>query len=192
MFVRARVSVGSLSCLIAVMLLVASSASSAPVQGELSNPSMGSSTWTFGVPGKVRISGLSDVVLHFSGPNNPPVNKRVCIFSNASTTGGYSVEASGNYNVNGSAGTGFFLKGPASKTIPYTVRWNDTAADGGVVLTAGGELTAQSGADTVSSTCNNGINANFEISLSDTDIWSSPAGSYSSVLQLIIRPDPNG
>ncbi len=179
------VVLGTITCL--AIVCVSPRPGRAASDGSLSTNSAGSSTWSLGVPGRVKIGGLSDVSLNFSGSGNPSSNKRVCVYSNTGS-GDYTIAATGNLIADGSAGAGFFVKMTAGRTIPYTVKWRDSAADGGTALTAGVALTAQSGASTTSASCNLSTNANFEILFNADNILDSPAGSYSGTVQIVISP----
>ena len=158
--------------------------------GTAGTDSTGVFTASLTIPNLVRITGVGDLNFGaYSGGSDPSLNERVCVYSNdPSTSGTYKVKISGDRDSTGGAGTAYYIRLTGAAVIPYSVSWNDEAADGGVALTAGSYLTAQTGANTTSSTCAGGNNANFQVSFTKDDILDRPAGLYTGVLTVLIAP----
>ena len=87
----------------------------------------------------------------------------------------------------GGAGTGFFLSDGATKTIAYTVAWNKISGSntGETALTSNTQLaTLQNGA-TGTYPCV-GNNARFHVVITNNNLLSVPANTYTDTLTLIV------
>jgi hypothetical protein len=171
-----------------VWTLVASTgAAAAPTQGTLGANSTGSISISASVPGRVRISGLSDVVL---APLDLSVDatdsQNVCVWSN--TVGRkYSIVAKGS-----GAGDAFELDDGSAK-YPYTVSWNAAGPDqsSGVPMTAGTPLTSLSSSAT-SSDCAAGASktATLFVSVSSPTLQTMTADTDATgSLTLLVAPE---
>lgn len=107
----------------------------------------------------------------------------VCIWTN-DPDGQYVVQADGD-----GAGSAFTIT-DGTDTIAYTVKWSDTTTTGGnqLALTATVEnATVQNNASgTYPCPANN---ANFRVEMTDANILSAQAGTYTGTLTLIVSPD---
>jgi hypothetical protein len=134
---------------------------------------------------KVRLSGLADVAFGTIDPAaDQTSSQNLCAFSNSST-GGYSVTASGS----GSGGA--FTLASAADELPYEVRWAGTTGQAnGTAVTAG---TIVSGFTSAASqqTCNSGpaASATLTVIVRATSLGSVQAGSYAGTLQITIAPE---
>ena len=147
--------------------------------------STGEFTASLTIPELVRVVGVGDLDFGtYSGGTDMTRNERVCVYTNNSG-GTYKVKASGDSNSTGGSGTAFYIK-QSGAVIPYYVDWNDEASDGGSALTAGSFLTSQSGANTTSTNCAGGDNANFQVTFTKDNILDHPAGIYTGVLTVLI------
>ena len=107
----------------------------ASTQGSFGATSTGSLSINASVPGRVRISGLSDVTFSNVDPSvNATDAQNVCVWSNTSTRG-YSITATGS-----GAANAFTLSSGALPVVPYTVEWAQTTgqASGEVLKLADG------------------------------------------------------
>ena len=140
------------------------------------------------IPPRVRISGVADIAFGtWSGTGNLSQSDDVCI---------YSSEASGLYavTVTGSGPSGSFeLSDGGSGTIPFSVAWNDqTGTTGNSAVSATTPLTSQSGACDKSTSCSSGCgsnNANFEVTIDQSDLASATTGSYSATISILIEAE---
>lgn len=140
---------------------------------------------TMSVPSLVKISHVADLSFGtYSGSGSTSRNDDVCVWTNLAS-GNYRVTARGN-----GAANAFTVKraNPATDTAPYTVRWNNAPGPGTTALTADTISADFSGANTTNTTCSGGVNANFQVSFTQSALLAVPAGEYSGVLTLIISP----
>lgn len=171
---------------LAVVLLTPGSALSLNNPGSTSNPSSAELDVSLTVPTMYRISGVGDLAFgSYSGSGSLTLNDDVCVWTNAAS-GSYRVTAKGD-------GTDFAFvvkkQGDTSKTIPYSVLWNDeSGTTGAISLSANVTSTNQTGANSQSISCSSGSNAtgNFKVTLSQSDLLKAVSGSYSGVLTLVI------
>lgn len=113
----------------------------------------------------------------WSGSGELIQDSNLCVFSE---TGKYKVTVEGN-------NSGFFLT-DNDLSIPYSIKWNDVANNtNNVSLSNNIPLTNQTGASNVDEDCEGGTNANIEISFSESDLETSPAGSYTGYITIIVE-----
>lgn len=155
----------------------------AVTQGTAGSTSTGVINITITIPNLARISALNDIALGTwsgSGPLNGRDNA-ICVWS---STGGYSVTATGS----GSGGA--FQLASGTNRVDYTVQWAQTGgASSGTAMTAGGALTGRTTTATATD-CSTGASstAGVFVSISAAELASSPAGTYTGTLQLLITP----
>lgn len=159
----------------------------ASTQGSFGTTSTGSLTINASVPGRVRISGLSDVTFSNVDPSVDASDaQNVCVWSNTSTRG-YSVTATGS----GTAGA-FTLASGALPDVPYTVEWASTSGQtSGSGLIAATALTGQTSA-AISSDCSAGpsASASLVVSLGSSTLQGMTAGvTYNGTLTLVVAPE---
>lgn len=170
-----------------VLALAASTgAMAAPTQGTLGATSTGSISITASVPGRVRISGLSDVVLTNSNPLVTASQAQdVCVWSNTAGRK-YQVTASG------SGAAGAFTLSDGTTTYPYAVAWNAAAGQSsGTALAANTALTSLASAAT-NSDCSAGVSksATLFVSLTPATLQTMTAGlDATGTLTLVVAPE---
>jgi hypothetical protein len=169
----------------ATALLVEPAAAS--TQGSFGPTSTGSVTINASVPGRVRISGLSDVTFSSVDPSVAASNaQNVCIWSNTSTRG-YTITATGSGTANA-----FSLSGGALPDVPYTVQWAQASAQtSGTSLAAGTALTSQT-STAINSDCSAGpsASASLIVGIGSPTLQSMTAGvTYNGTLTLVVAPE---
>lgn len=170
----------------AASLLLASPAA-ASTQGTLGATSTGSITINASVPGRVRISGLSDVTFASADPSVPAKQvQSVCVWSNTSTRG-YSIIATGS-----GTGSAFTLSNGADPAVPYAVEWAQSSAQTtGSSLAAGTALTGQT-STAANSDCSAGpaASASLIVTIGSSTLQSMVAGiDYTGTLTLVVAPE---
>lgn len=122
-----------------------------------------------------------------NGDGDLTSNDRTCIYRDDAGSD-YRVTITDDSTITASA---FRMQDvPNTSELAYEVRWNDTAADGGTVVTDGTALTGQSGANTSSSDCSTGgVTSNIQIRITSADLGSATAGSYSAEISILAEPE---
>ncbi len=171
---------------IAASLLLTSPATAA-TNGSLGPTSTGSVIINASVPGRVRISGLSDVTFANVDPSVAASNAQsVCVWSNTSTRG-YSITATGS----GTA-SAFSLASGALPVVPYTVAWASTSGQtSGAALATGTALTGQT-STAANSDCSAGpaASASLVVSMGSPTLQTMTAGvTYNGTLTLVVAPE---
>lgn len=171
---------------IAASLLLAEPAA-ASTQGSFGATSTGSLTINASVPGRVRISGLSDVTFSSVDPSLDASDaQNVCVWSNTSTKG-YSITATGS-----GAGGAFTLASGALPVVPYAVEWASSSGQtSGTSLAAATALTAQTSTAT-NSDCSAGpsASASLVVSIGSATLQGMSAGvTYNGTLTLVVAPE---
>ncbi len=159
----------------------------ASTQGSFGTTSTGSVTINASVPGRVRISGLTDVAFNNADPSSAASNaQNVCVWSNTSTRG-YSITASGS----GSA-SAFTLSDGTNPAVPYSVEWaGSTGATSGTSLTTGAALSGLT-STAVNSDCSAGppSSASLIVTMASSTLQSMAAGvNYTGILTLVVAPE---
>lgn len=180
-----RFQIASLAALAASMLVAGPALAS--TQGSFGATSTGSVTINASVPGRVRISGLSDVTFSNVDPSANASNaQNVCVWSNTSTRG-YTITASGS-----GAANAFTLASGALPAVPYTVQWASSSGQtSGTSLTAGAALAGQTSSAT-NSDCSAGptASASLVVSMGSSTLQSMTAGvTYNGTLTLVVAPE---
>ena len=174
------------TCAAAAALLLPAPALAA-TQGSFGATSTGSVNIDASVPGRVRISGLSDVAFTNVDPSVAATNAQsVCVWSNTSTRG-YSITATGS-----GAANAFTLASGALPVVPYTVEWAPTSGQtAGTSLTAGSALTGQT-STAINSDCSAGpvASASLVVTVASSTLQSMTAGvTYNGTLTLVVAPE---
>jgi len=177
--------IASIAGLAASMLLAEPALAS--TQGTFGSTSTGSVTINASVPGRVRISGLSDVTFSSVDPSVAASDaQNVCVWSNTSTRG-YTITASGS----GTA-SAFTLASGALTPVPYTVEWASSSGQtSGTSLTTGSTLTGQT-STAITSDCSAGpaASASLVVSIGSSTLQSMTAGvTYNGTLTLVVAPE---
>ena len=170
----------------AASLLTASPAF-ASTQGTLGTTSTGSVVINASVPGRVRISGLTDVTFTNVDPTVAASDaQNVCVWSNTSTRG-YSITASGS-----GAANAFTLSSGALPVVPYTVQWAPTSGQSsGTGLTAGTALTGQT-STAINPDCSAGpsASASLVVAIASPTLQGMTGGvTYNGTLTLVVAPE---
>ena len=171
----------------AAALLLSAGPAAASTQGSFGATSTGSVTINASVPGRVRISGLSDVTFNNVDPSvNASNAQNVCVWSNTSTRG-YSITATGS-----GAGNAFTLSSGALAPVPYTVQWAQTSGQtSGTSLLASTTLTGQTSSAT-NNDCSAGpaSSASLVVSVASSSLQGMTAGvTYNGTLTLVVAPE---
>jgi hypothetical protein len=180
-----RFHIASVAVLAASMLHA--EAALASTQGSFGSTSTGSVTINASVPGRVRISGLSDVTFSNVDPSAAATDaQNVCVWSNTSTRG-YTITASGS-----GAANAFTLASGALPAVPYSVEWASSSGQtSGTSLTAGAALTGQT-SSAINSDCSAGptASASLVVSMGSSTLQSMTAGvTYNGTLTLVVAPE---
>lgn len=170
--------------LLAACALLVPSVASAANQGTLGASSTGSVDISATVPGRVQISGLSDVAFGTVDPTVPASSAQdVCVWSNTSGRG-YNITATG------SGASSAFALTDGTNTLPYSVEWAASSGQSsGSALTAGTTLGGLSSAATNPS-CSAGpaSSASLVVKMSTADLQAAVASSYTGTLTLVVAP----
>lgn len=159
----------------------------ASTDGSFGATSTGSLIINASVPGRVRISGITDVTFSNVDPSVAASNAQsVCVWSNTATRG-YRITATGS----GAAGA-FTLSSGALPVVPYTVQWASTSGQtSGTSLTTGAALAGQTSSAT-NSDCSTGPlkSASLVVSMGSPTLQSMTSGvTYNGTLTLVVAPE---
>lgn len=156
----------------------------AATQGSAGSTSQGSVVISATVPGRVQITGLTDVVFGTIDPTVAASSaENVCVWSNTSGKG-YTVTATGNGTANA------FTLTDGTNTLPYSVQWANTSGQtSGSALTTGtalGGLTSTA----VNPTCSAGppTTASLIVGMTAANLQAAVASSYTGTLTLVVAP----
>ena len=169
-----------------LLALAGASAAEAATQGSLGATSTGTLSVSVSVPGRVQLSGLTDVAFTNQDPSVAALNaQNMCVWSNTGTRG-YNIDASGS----GSAGA--FMLANGGLTVPYSVEWAATSgASSGTALTPGTALTGLTSTATNAS-CSSGpaSTASLIVRISSANLQTMQAAtSYTGSLTLVVAPE---
>jgi hypothetical protein len=177
--------------LITLGSVIFSAPSSAAQQGTLGNSSSGSINFSVTKPPRADITNLHDMSVSswIAGDGAVTLTNDVCVYSTR-PSGSYTIRATG------SASGGAFGLTNGVHTMPYSVIWNaggvNNLSNTGESLTAGAVSNPQSNAATTSSTCSGNISgptARLVVNISESNMISSPQGTYVGVLTLMVTPN---
>lgn len=157
-------------------------AATAATDGTVGPNSTGTLLITAEVPNLVRITGLTDLDLGiWDGVNPMSGNDDACVWT---TTGGYNITATG------SGAAGAFTLASGGNILAYTVQWDDTAGQTtGTGLTSGNALAGQTSAATSTTCAVSGLNSSVIVNISNADLATAPAGTYTGTLTLVVAPE---
>ena len=169
----------------AALGLVAGPAQAA-TQGTMGSTSTGSVAISASVPGRVQLSGLSDVSFTNQDPSTAASNaQNVCVWSNTSTKG-YNVTATGS-----GAGNAFTLASGASN-VAYSVEWaGNSGQSAGTALATGAALTGLTSTAT-NATCSAGASstASLIVKIPSANLQNMQAATtYTGTLTLVVAPE---
>jgi spore coat protein U-like protein len=170
--------------LVGATVLALPGAASAATQGTSGATSTGSVTISATVPGRVQISGLSDVAFGTVDPVSAAAQaQNVCVWSNTSGRG-YSVTASGS-----GAGNAFSLT-DGTNTLAYGVEWAASSGQSsGTALVSGTALGILASTATTP-TCSAGpaATASLIVKMTAASLQAAVASSYTGTLTLVVAP----
>jgi hypothetical protein len=170
--------------LLACSGLMVPGAAQAATQGTAGATSTGSVTVTATVPGRVQISGLTDVAFGTVDPTSPASSaENVCVWSNTSGKG-YSVTASGDGASNA------FTLSDGTNSLPYSVEWAGSSGQtSGTALTSGAALAGLSSTAT-NPTCSAGpaATASLIVKMTAANLQAAVASAYTGTLTLVVAP----
>ena len=178
-------SSGIRCALISACVLQISGVAAAATQGTIGSTSTGSVSVSATVPGRVQISGLSDVAFGTVDPTTAASSaQNVCVWSN---TSGRAY----NINATGSGASNAFTLTDGTNTLAYAVEWADsTAQTTGTALTSGTALTGLASTAT-NPTCSAGParTASLIVKMTAADLQAAVASSYTGTLTLVVAPE---
>lgn len=170
--------------LLAACALAIPSTALAATQGTLGTTSTGSVSIGATVPGRVQISGLTDVAFGTVDPTVPASSaENVCVWSNTSGKG-YQVTATG------SGASNAFTLTDGTGTLAYSVEWaGSSGQSSGSALTSGTALTGLSSTAT-SPTCSAGAaaTASLVVKMTAANLQAAVASTYNGTLTLVVAP----
>jgi hypothetical protein len=155
----------------------------AATDGTFGQTSLGSVTISATVPGRVKLTKLSNVTFSNVDPSAAVSNaQNVCVWSNTAGRK-YTIKATG------SGSSSAFTLTDGVGIVPYSVEWAQTSgATSGLAMTAGATL-----ADQVSSSltqdCTAGNSASLIVGIASTDLQGMTASTpYTGTLTLLVSP----
>jgi hypothetical protein len=168
------------------LALLASATAGAATDGSLGTTSTGTLSVSVSVPGRVQLTGLTDVAFTNQDPSVAASNaQNLCVWSNTGTRG-YNIDATG------SGTSGAFTLANASLSVPYSVEWaGSSGATSGTPLSAGTALTGLTSTAT-NATCSAGpaSTASLIVKIAASDLQSMQAAtSYTGTLTLVVAPE---
>jgi hypothetical protein len=172
------------SVLLACCALTTPSSSLAATQGSIGSTSTGSLSISATVPGRVQISGLTDIAFGTVDPTSAATSAEdVCVWSNTSGKG-YQITASGSGAANA------FTLTDGTNTLAYDVQWADTSGQSsGSALATGTALGGQV-STAANPTCSSGpaATASLIVNMSAANLQAAVAGAYTGTLTLVVAP----
>lgn len=170
--------------LLACCSFVIPSTAIASSQGTAGSTSSGSVAISATVPGRVQISGLTDLAFGTVDPASPASkNEDLCVWSNTSGRA-YEVTATG------SGASNAFTLTDGTNTLAYAVQWAGTSGKtSGSALTAGTALTGLTSAAT-DPTCSAGTpaSASLIVNMTSANLQAAVASTYTGTLTLVVAP----
>ncbi len=170
--------------LAAVSLLMLAAPANSASDGSMGATSNGSSSVSVTIPSLVRITGIADLTIaSYSSPSSFAADD-VCVYSNTAV----------GYDITATSSEGSFVltnTGPPATQIGYAVEWNASSGQtSGTALTYNTALTGQSTGG-ANPTCGNvgGANASLIVRVTDSDLGTAPAQTYTGTLLLLIEPN---
>ena len=169
--------------LVGVFVVAGANASPAlaSTDGSFGATSQGSVAISATVPGRVKLTKLSDVTFTNVDPTLAASNaQNVCVWSNT---------ASRRYTINatGSGASNAFTLAAGTNTVPYTVEWAQTSGQtSGTALTAGVALLNQS-SGAVMQDCGGGASASLIVGIASSELQGMTASTpYTGTLTLLV------
>jgi len=164
--------------------LAVASPSFAATQGSLGTTSTGTVGISATVPGRVEISGLSDIAFGTVDPAAAAASaENVCVWSNTSGKG-YTVTATG------SGASNAFSLSDGTNSLAYAVEWAGTAGQStGTALVSGTALGGLSSTAT-NPGCSSGpaSTASLIVKMTAANLQAAVASSYTGTLTLVVAP----
>lgn len=156
----------------------------AATQGAIGPTSTGTVSISATVPGRVQISGLSDIAFGTVDPAIAASSAQdVCVWSNTAGRG-YTITATG------SGASNAFTLTDGSTTLGYAVQWaGSSGQSSGTALTTGSALGGLTSTAT-NPTCSAGpaATATLVVNVSAAALQAANAGTYNGTLTLIVAP----
>ena len=173
-----------MSTLLACSALVLPGTALAATQGTAGATSTGTVGISATIPGRVQISGLTDVAFGTVDPMSPAASaENVCVWSNTSGKG-YQVTATG------SGASSAFTLTDGTNTVPYSVEWAGSSGQAsGTALVTGTALGSLTSTAT-SPTCSAGptATASLIVKMTAANLQAAVASSYTGTLTLVVAP----
>ena len=173
------------TALVGIPALLFSASAFASTPGTLGATSTGTVEISATIPGRVQISGLSDIAFGEVDISNSASNAQdVCVWSNTSGRG-YNITATGS-----GAGNAFTLS-DGTNELAYAVEWADSSgASSGSALNSGSALAGLS-STAANPTCSSGPgeSASLIVNMTQAELQAAVAGSYTGTLTLVVAPE---
>lgn len=158
-------------------LSIASSSAIAVTQGSLGATSTGDLLISLDINSLVQVSNLGDIALGTYAGTDLTGTDNFCVYRNG--VGNYAITMSGDGGV-------FELSDGGINTLPYSVDFTNGAT---TALTSTVALTAQTGANTTSTTCAGVDNVAVAITVANANLAAAPAGNYTGTLTILVAPE---
>lgn len=159
-------------------------AASAATQGTSGATSSGSVSISATVPGRVEISGLSDVAFGTVDPASAASQaQNVCVWSNTSGRL-YSVTATGSGAANA------FTLTDGTNTLAYGVEWAASSGQASGTALVSGTALGSLASTATSPTCSAGpaASASLIVKMTAANLQAAVASSYTGTLTLVVAP----
>ena len=170
-----------LTCATALALPAAASAAT---QGTAGATSTGSVSISATVPGRVQISGLSDVAFGTVDPSSAASQaQNVCVWSNTSGRV-YSVTAAGSGLSNA------FTLSDGTNTLAYGVEWAASSGQSSGTALVSGTALGSLASTATNPTCSVGpaASASLIVRMTAANLQAAVASSYTGTLTLVVAP----
>ncbi|HSQ99937.1 MAG TPA: hypothetical protein VLM36_08470 [Sphingomicrobium sp.] len=156
----------------------------AATQGSVGATSTGTVGITATVPGRVQISGLTDIAFGTVDPTAAAASAEdVCVWSNTSGKG-YSVTATG------SGASNAFTLSDGTNLLPYSVEWAGSSGQSSGTALSSGSALAGLASTAASPTCASGPakTASLIVKMTAANLQAAVASSYTGTLTLVVAP----
>lgn len=140
---------------------------------------------TIDVTDMVRISSMDNIDLgSWAGGGDINATETFCVYSN-NASAAYNVMITSQHQ--DGAANFFLVNADGSANVPYVLMFNDSAG-GGTGATVGGSALSGNGTNN-SVDCGGADNAMLTVKITEPDLASVPADSYSDTLTLVVSPE---
>jgi len=168
----------------AFVLAFGAGSAMAATQGTLGTSSTGTAEITISKGDVVLITNITDVNFPqwTAGGGDQNADGQACVYS---STGNYSIRATSTNGVGA-----FQMDDGSNNKLTYTIGWVDDQAGAGAVALTTGQVSATTMVGSSSTSCNDlgGVNARFQVGITEAALDAVPSGSYADTLTLVVAP----